>query len=230
VRRAPGQAGSRPLARWRHAAALALALLAGSSASAAPREASLEAGVAAAQDRLVATLDLGPAFPDEALRRLGNGLTNVVAVVVAVVPAEGGPPVAITGHIVDVLYDVWDEDFTVTVRDTRLPRPVRRTAADAAALRRLLSDARALDLGPLAQLPPGRFRLEVRVEVNPVSRELMDRTRELLANPALSGRPGAGSRSVLGAMAGYLLREPGPGDDVVFLHSRPFERAEVGLP
>jgi hypothetical protein len=207
-----------------------VALLASPSAVASPRDASLEAGVAAAQGRLVATLDLGPAFPDEALRRLGNGLTNVVAVVVALVPAEGGPPVAITGRILDVLFDVWDEDFTVTVRDTRFPRPVRRTAADVAALRRLLSDARTLDLGPLAQLPPGRFRLEARVEVNPVSRELMERTRELLANPALSGRPGAGSRSVLGAMAGYLLREPGPGDDVVFLHSRPFERAEVGLP
>lgn len=214
----------------RAAATVAVALLAARPAAAAPRAAVLAASVAASRDRLSATLDLAAAFPDETLRRLGNGLTNVVAVVVAVVPEEGGPPVALTGRVTEVLYDVWDEDYTVTVRDARLPRTVRRAGGDRAALRRLLSEARAIDLGPLAQLPPGRFRLEARVEVNPVSEELMARTRELLANPAVSGRPGAGTRSVLGAMAGYLLREPAPGDDVVFLRSRPFARAEVGLP
>lgn len=212
------------------AAALALGLLAASPAAAEPRAAPLEASVTGARQRLSATLDLGPAFTDEALRRLGNGLTNVVAVVVAVVPEDGGPPVAVTGRVVEVLYDVWDEEFSVTVRDARLPRPTRRAAPDAATLRRLLAEATALDLGPLALLPPGRFRLEARVEVNPVSPELMARTRELLANPAVSGRPGAGTRSMLGAVAGYLLREPAPGDDVVFLRSRPFARAEVGLP
>lgn len=212
------------------AATVAVALLAAPPARAAPRAAALAASVAASRDRLTATLDLGPAFPDETLRRLGNGLTNVVAVVVAVVPEEGGPPVALTGRVTEVLYDVWDEDYTITVRDPRLSRPVRRAVADPAALRRLLSEARTLDLGPLALLPPGRFRVEARVEVNPVSQELMARTRELLANPAVSGRPGAGSRSVLGAMAGYLLREPAPGDDVILLRSRAFARAEVGLP
>jgi len=138
--------------------------------------------------------------------------------------------VAITGRVVEVLYDVWDETYTVSLRDGRAAGPSRRTAADPVALRRLLSEARDLDLGPLAPLPPGRFRLEARVELNPVSQELMARTRELLANPATAGRPGATSRSVLGAMAGYLLREPEPGDDVVLLRSRPFARSEVGLP
>jgi hypothetical protein len=220
----------RPGGPWWCAAAVALALLAAAPALAAPRAAPHTASVAAAKERLSVSLDLGPAFPDEALRRLGNGLTNVVAVVVAVVPEAGGPPVAVTGQVVEVLYDVWDEDYTVTVRDARLPRPVRRSVADAAALRRLLCDARALDLGPLALLPPGPFRLEARVEVNPVSPELMARTRELLANPAATGRPGAGTRSVLGAAAGFLLREPAPSDDVTFLRSRPFARAELGLP
>jgi hypothetical protein len=186
--------------------------------------------VAAARGRLAATLDLGPAFPEASLRRLGNGLTNVVSVVVAVVPEEGGPPVALSGRVIEVLFDVWEEDYTVTVRDPRLPRPLRRSVAGQEALARLLADARALDLGPLSLLPPGRFLLEARVEVNPVSPELMARTRELLANPGISGRPGAGTRSVLGAAAGFLLREPAPSDDVTFLRSRPFARAEVGLP
>lgn len=237
-RRTPGAGTGAPPTRphWagrvaaRLAAALVGALLAAPPAGAAPRTAPLSSRLVAARDRLSASLDLGPAFPEATMRRLGNGLTNVVAVVVAVLPEEGGPPVVVSGRVVDVLYDVWDEEYVVTVRDPALPQPARRSVADAATLRRLLVDAEAVDLGPAALLPAGRFVLEARVEVNPVSRELMERTRALLANPAVARRPGAGSRSVLGAMAGFLLREPAPGDDVTLLRSRPFTRAEVGLP
>lgn len=210
------------------AAALCAALLAGPGpARAGPTP--LEASVAVSQGRLSVTLDLSPAFGPEQERRLGNGLTNVVAVVVAVVPEQGGEPVSVTGRVVEVLFDVWDEAYVVVVRDARLPRPVRRSAPDFAALRRLLSEARELDLGPVALLPPGRFRIEVSVEVNPVSRELMQRTRELLAKPT-TGRPGAGSRSVLGSMAGYFLRDPTPGADALLLRSRAFGRDEVAAP
>lgn len=214
----------------RAAAALALALIAAGPGQASPNPTPLEAAVTADRDRLSATLDLGPAFPEEALRRLGNGLTNVISIVVALVPEEGGPPIAAASRIVEVLYDVWEEDFTVTVRDPRLPRPVRRALPDQAALGRLLAGTGAFDLGPLGPLPAGGFRLEARVEVNPVSAELMARTRELLANPGTSSRPGAGTRSVLGAAAGFLLREPAPSDDVALLRSRPFTRGEIGLP
>jgi hypothetical protein len=212
----------RPLA----AAALAALLAAPGGAAAAP-PAPLPATVAAARGRLAVSVDLSAAFAPALERRLGNGLTNVVAVYVALVPEGDGEPVAVGGRLVEVLYDVWDEAYTLTVRDARLPRPVRRTAADFGALRRLLADGRDLDVGPAALLPAGPFHVEARVEINPVSRELMQRTRELLANPAAGTRPGAGTRSVLGAMAGYLLREPDAGDDVRLLRSRVLGRGDV---
>jgi hypothetical protein len=169
--------------------------------------------------RLSAAVDLAPAFDPALERRLGNGLTNVVAVLLVLVPEQGGQPLAAAVRVTEVLFDVWDEDYTLTIHDSRLPAPRRRAARDFAALRRLLADAGPIDLGPPSQLPPGGFRLEARVELNPVSRELMQRTREQLANPPAGSRPGAGARSVLGAVAGYLLRDPGPGDDLVVLRS-----------
>ncbi|HET9552694.1 MAG TPA: hypothetical protein VFP50_06980 [Anaeromyxobacteraceae bacterium] len=212
----------RPLA----AAALA-ALLAAPAGAAAATPDPLPATVASARGRIAVSLDLSAAFAPALERRLGNGLTNVVTVFVALVPEADGEPVAVTGRFVEVLYDVWDEAYAVTIRDARLSRPVRRTAGDFAALRRLLADGRDLDLGPAALLPAGPFHVEARVEINPVSRELMQRTRELLANPAAGTRPGAGTRSVLGAMAGYLLREPDAGDDVHLLRSRVLARGDV---
>lgn len=209
------------------AAALVAALLTWPSwpGAAAPP---LTTTLAAPAGRLAATLDLSPAFGPGLERRMANGLTNVVSVVVAVVPEEGGEPAAVTARVVEVLFDVWDEAYSLTVRDASLARPVHRTAPDYAALQRLLSEARALDLGPVALLPE-RFRVEARVEVNPVSQELMQRTRELLARPT-AGRPGAGTRSVLGSMAGYFLRDPSPGADAVLLRSRTFARQEVESP
>jgi len=218
---------ARPAARPALLAAALALLAAAPAARAGPGPEPLGASLVAAQGRLVVALDLRAAFPPDLERRFGNGLTNVVTVFAAVVPAGGGPPVALGGRVLEILYDVWDERYVVTIRDARLPRPVRRAAADWPALLRLLGEISDLDLGPATALPEGRFHVEARVEVNPVSREMMQRTREYLAGPAAGPRPGGGTRSVLGVMAGYLLREPDAGDDAHLYRSRELTRGEV---
>lgn len=177
--------------------------------------------------RLEATVELGAAFPPSIERQLGNGLTNVIAVYVSVVPEGSRQPVAIYGRIVEILFDVWEETYAVTVKDPRTPRGLRRVVNDFPALRALLSHARELDLGPVSELPPGSFRLEARVEVNPISKEQLQRTREYIANPPAGARPGGTSRSVLGAMASFLLREPDAGSNSRLFRSRTFKRNEV---
>jgi hypothetical protein len=205
--------------------ALLVALVAPATARAADHV-PLEVALSTAKDRLSASFDLTAAFSPDLEKEFASGLTNVVAIFISLVPEEGGPPLVASGRVADVLYDVWEEAYAVTLRDARLQRPERHSVRDFAALRRLLGEAKGLDLGPAELAPAGDFHVEVRVEVNPVSRELMQRTRELLAHPA-TGRPGGGSRSVLGAVASYLLRDPDPGDDVVLFRSRTFRRGEV---
>ena len=208
--------------------AAALALAAATAAGAAT-PLPLAAAPSVSGGRLGVTLDLAPAFGPALERRFASGLTNVVAIFVSVLPAGGGEPLAVAGRIIEVRFDVWDETYQVTTRDAQLQQPHRGTAPDFGALRRLLADVRAVDLGPVAQLPPGAVRIEARVEVNPVSRELMQRTRELLASPA-TGLPGGGGRgrSVLGAMASYLLRDPAPGEDAFRFRSEPIALGGAG--
>jgi phage tail protein X len=213
------------LRRTGRATLAALALAAGPARAA--DAAALAVELADRGGRLTATVDLAAAFPPALERDLGNGLTNVVAVYVAVVPARGGGPALLYGRVVEILYDVWAEAYAVTVKDPHVPQGVRLVLPDFAALRRFLAEERNLDLGPTALLPAGPFVVEARVEVNPVSREQLQRTREFIANPSGGARGGGGSRGVLGAMASYLLREPDPGSDVVLLRSRPFGRGEV---
>jgi hypothetical protein len=205
-------------------AALAVALAAG-RAAAAPSP--LEVKLAGRDARLTATVNLSAAFPAALERQLGNGLTNVVALYVAVTPAGGRQPALLYGRVIEILFDVWDETYAVTVKDPHVPQGVQLALADFAALQQFLSHERDLDLGPVALLPRGAFVIEARVEVNPVSKEQLQRTREYIANPSGGARAAGGSRSVLGAVASFLLREPDPGSDVHLFRSRAFRPGEV---
>lgn len=212
----------RPSALLR-AALLAAALAAAPGRAAAPERA-ISVRIAPVKARAIVSLDLGSLFDAGREQTFGNGLTNVVVVYTSVVPARGGAPVAAHGRIIEILYDVWEETYAVVVNDP--DHPVRRLVLpNFAALRAFLADQRQVDVGPHDALPEA-FRLEVRVEVNPVSREQLQRTREYIAATA-AGTRASGSRSVLGAVASFLLREPDAGTDVHVFRSDVFTRGDV---
>jgi len=208
------------------AATVAIAAVA-TSALDAPR--TVASSVEARGARLAVTLDLAPAFPPSLQKQLSNGLTNVIAVHVALLPERGSEPAAIFGREIDVLYDVWEETYGVMVKDPDTPYGRRRTFRRFEELRALLAEARGIDLGPVSALGNGSWVVQTRVELNPVSKELLERTREFIANPSAAGRTGAPSRSVLGAMASYLLRGTEPGADVHIFRSPPFTAREVAV-
>ena len=198
--------------RGNAAAAFALAALAAAvPAAAAP----LPVTLAHRAGRVAATIDLAPVLPGDLEPRMGNGLRNVLTVFVAAVPLDGSAPPAGYGRMLEVLYDVWEETWAVTVRDPQTPNGRRQVLRSREELHRLLVHAADADLGPASALPSGPFTVDVRVDVNPISDELLARTREYLAGASGTG---GGSRSVLGTVAGFLLREPE--EDGASLHFR----------
>jgi hypothetical protein len=210
------------------AAAVAAALAAAPAARAAPEPVAVS--LSERGGRLLATLDLSAAFPAGIERQLGNGLTNVLALVASVVPEGGGAPVAGGGRVMEILFDVWEETYSVVIKDARTPAGRRAVLPDFGALRAFLSRQQDVDLGPAGALGGGRYVLQARLDLNPVSKQDLERTREFIANPSGPARPGGGSRSVLAAMASFLLREPAEGEDFHVFRSAPFTAAEVKAP
>jgi hypothetical protein len=204
--------------------ALPLALLAGLALGA---DGPLPVELESRGGRLLARLDLAAAFPDELRHTFANGLTNVVVVQVVLLPEGREEPAAFYGRELDVRYDVWEERFAVVVKDPGSPAGRPAEVGGWEELRALLSQARDLDLAPAAALGEGAWVLRARVELNPVSRELLERTREFIANPAAGLRGGAPSRSVIGAIARYLLKGPEVGGEGRTFRSRPFTAREV---
>jgi hypothetical protein len=206
----------------RSAALILVVALLGAAAAQDRGSVSAPAGAFAVRSgRLLASFDLAPAFPAALRRQLESGLTNVIALHVSLLPEGGAEPAAIYGREIEVLYDVWQETYGVTVKDPEHPRGQQLTFPGWPSLQAYLAGAKDLDLAPIASLGVESWVVVARVEVNPVSKELLERTRELIANPHASERVDGG-RSVLGAMASYLLRaEPG-GSGVHLFRSRPF--------
>ena len=217
---------TRALARRARLALLVAGLLAATRAGAAP-PGPLPATLAAPAGRLSVAADLSAAFPDDLESLLGNGLTNVIGVWLSAVPEDASAPVALAAWQVEVLFDVWEEVYRITVSGPGGAPARHLTRGSFAALRRVLAQVPRTDLGPVDRLPDGPFWIEAAVEVNPVSPELLARTRALMARPPASVQPGADSRSVLGSVASLLLRAPDPGGAVQLLRSRRFDRGEV---
>lgn len=205
-------------------ALLAVAAAAGGHAAPATLPSALEVNAG----HLQATLDLAPAFPADLQKQLSNGLTNVIALHVALLPERGGGgPVALYGREIDVLYDVWEETYSVTVKDPQAPHGRRLVFPRFPELRGFLAQARGVDLGPIEELGSSRWVVQTRFELNPVSKELLERTRQFITNPAAAGRTGTPSRSVLGAMASYLLKSADTGAEVYLFRSQVFTAREV---
>jgi len=201
-------------------------LLAGRAAPGTPEGAEPAAIVRLSPVRghVMATLDLSSLFGPGRQREFGNGLTNLVEIYTAVLPAAATAPVTIHGRLLEILFDVWEETYAVTVKDPEHPSGWRVVLPSFSSLRSFLSDQGDVDLGSLEALPDA-FTVEVRVEVNPISKEQLQRTREYIA--AAAGVRSNGSRSVLGAVASFLLREPDAGTDVHVLRSPLFTRSGV---
>lgn len=212
------------LARLAAASLGALAALAAAGPARAAEPVPLPVQLAVVKGRAIASFDLAAAFATVREQELGNGLTNVVEIYTTVLPALGGPPSALHGRMVEILFDVWEETYSVTVKDPEHPAGRRLVIPTFADLQSFLGRQREVDLGPVPALPES-FSVEVRVEVNPVSKEQLQRTREYIA--AASGSRPSGSRSVLGAVASFLLREPNAGSGVRLLRSAPIARGAV---
>jgi hypothetical protein len=202
-------------------------IVAASSTSAAP--APLPTTLETRGGRLWASLDLSSAFRPDLARDLGNGLTNVIAVHVALTPEDGDEPAAIYGREIEVLYDVWEESYRVSEKDVDVDRPRTRrlTFKDYPSLRDHLFHLRDVDLGPARAIANGRWVLRIQLAVNPISQELLDRTREFIANPAAGAREGGSSRSFLGAMASYLLHNTDSDTAFQRFQCTPFTAREV---
>ncbi len=154
------------------------------------------------RDVVTANYDVTSAFTEKFRRRLSGGLTSR-ALIEAVLRDSRGTTLAVQVRSCELRLDVWDEVVYGRIRDaTRLKRRTYALIDDAL---RACGVVRVsmLDLPLLRE--SGGYELTVTVALNPVSPELLERTREFVADPRGTG--GARSRAFFGAVARLFRSE-----------------------
>src|SRR6476646_4512920 len=153
------------------------------------------AGAAVKNGQLVISVGLQDLFGPAERQHLTSGFSTRVLIRVALQDAsrEQGEPLALAVQRAEIVYDIWDERFSVRV--TRgLGAELRAIAATAD---EAIWRATALWQFPIAdanRLQPGaRYYGLVRGDLNPISEDLMADVRRWLVQPARGqGRLGAG--------------------------------------
>ena len=151
---------------------------------------------------IVMRYDISTAFTEKFRRRLSGGLTSR-ALIEAVLRDEQGTPLAVEVRSCELRLDVWDEVVYARIRDaTHLTRRTYPLIDDA--LRACGTVEDSFTAPPLLR-QTGGYRLTVTVAVNPVSPELLERTREFVADPRGTGA--ARPRAFFGAVARLFRSE-----------------------
>jgi hypothetical protein len=160
--------------------------------------------------------DVTNAFTEEFRRRFLGGITGRVRIR-AFLLDDQRREIAEAERTCEMRFDVWDEIVRVRIQDgAEVQREMVRLVD--AAFRRC--GRVVIPLGRPADYRRGP-RLLVEVALNPVSEELLERTREFMSNPGLSG----GGRSIFSAIA-RLFRSKASASGEVFL----FASSRLSLP
>ncbi len=162
-------------------------------------------------------------FTEAFRKRLAGGLTSRAVLSVELLTPDGSPLV-LRRRRCELRLDVWDEIVFVRIQDEKQDTFRRVYKLIDRALR--ACGTVDIPLVPLARLTePAGYQVRVRVALNPISPELIERSRQFMSNPrgAASGRP----QAFFGAVARLFRSESDAGGTVFVFKSDGLTRPSV---
>jgi hypothetical protein len=162
-------------------------------------------GVAVGQGRVTVSVGLQDLFGEAERQRLKSGFATRVLIRAALEETESGEPIALAVQRAEIVYDIWDEKFSVRTSDgVGLERRAVAPTADEAIWRAAtLVDFPIVEA---ARLHPGeRYTLAVRGDLNPISEDLLIEVRRWLVQPARGQRRLGAGDSFFGSFVSIFV-------------------------
>jgi hypothetical protein len=162
-------------------------------------------GVGVKSGQLLVSVGLQDLFGPAERQHLLSGFTTRVLLRVALQEEDGDEPVALAVQRAEIVYDIWDEKFSVRVtRGLGAELRVLAATADEAVWR-----AAALSQFPIAdagRLREGRrYLVLVRGDLNPISEDLLADVRRWLVQPARGQRRLGAGDSFFGSFVSIFV-------------------------
>ncbi|MBN2341856.1 MAG: hypothetical protein JXX29_03690 [Deltaproteobacteria bacterium] len=157
-------------------------------------------GVSSNDSQLLVTFGYRDVFTQKIQEKLKSGLPTRLVVQVAV-ENENGKQVAFWARTVHVVYDLWEEHFIVTLKE-----PGGKRATKVKTVREVMQAAGVLWRTRIAwSMPPGKYRLKVGVEANPVSEKMVRNIQRWISKPSGGFQNAGTGTSYFGSFVGYFV-------------------------
>lgn len=174
-------------------------------------------------DDLLVSTSITEAFDQAAYERLASGFPTTVLVRFYLYRDGGEEPIGFRVMTYRVVYDLWDELYMVRIDGS--PRRINRKASSRAEALKLITEIEGFSLVRLADIPKGvHHRLEMVIELNPVSGEALAEMRRWLTRGAGASSLDR-STSFFGSFVSVFVNPKiADADRVVRIRSQPFYR------
>jgi len=151
--------------------------------------------------------------------KLLSGLPTMIAARAYVFPQGGQQPIALSAKTCRIVFDLWDEVFRIDLRQGGRRR--RTVAVNVEGVMRHCSESRRLPIARVASLPGDRYFVGILVEVNPISRQMLDRIKRWVALPKGAGAVGPGD-SLFGSFVGLFVTNVPASDQTLSFRTQRF--------
>jgi hypothetical protein len=170
-------------------------------------------------DVLTVTTKFTKLFDEAAFHALDSGFPSTVLITVAVFSRDTGEPIHVTDLLRTVVYDLWDEVYTLQI-ENRKPVKVKQPA-EALKLLTEVNDAVIANIGEMAVGEDAVYYIRVNAQLNPVSKETLTQVRRWLSQGNGGGldRGGAFFGSFVSVFVNPKIAEA---DRVLRVRSQPF--------
>jgi len=160
-------------------------------------------------------------FSNKVRKNLKSGLTTRVFIQIAL-KKKGGKTIAYWARTIDIVYDLWEEHFSIIVTDPKGKRRARvKTVKEVVNLSGVLWK---IAVAEIKGLKTGKYRLEVLAEVNPVSDEMVRNIQRWITRPASGHSDDQAKTNFFGAFVGHFIdRKIGKADKTVTFTSQWFK-------
>ena len=162
-------------------------------------------GVGVDRGQLVVSVGLQDLFGEAERQRLKSGFSTRILVRAALEDAATGDAIALSVWRAEILYDIWDEKFSLRTAANALAeqRGVAATPDEAIARTAVLVDFPVAQVG---RLPAnGRYVVAVRGDLNPISEDLLLEVRRWLVQPSRGQRRLGAGDSFFGSFVSIFV-------------------------
>lgn len=158
-------------------------------------------------------------------RKLLSGLPTIIATRVYVFPDQGQQPIGLSVQTCRIVYDLWDEIFRIEIHQGGKRRET--VAVNVEGVLRRCGGARRLPLVSTQLLKPtGGYFAGVLVEVNPLSKKMLERIKRWVALPHGAGTVSPGD-SLFGSFVGLFVTHIPAADKVATFRTQSFKLADL---